>query len=161
MVLEDAWCDYSHSSPYYNYVPILRQGPRIRAGADDLGTENLGDLSSTAEKANCTDTPQLPEAPNENVLFFAVTKLNACLTRPHVAVTAHIALLLVSGHSDPRKISALAARPAEYQASQDQSGSVVIISGSGGAMRWSSANERARGGSCPCAMWLLFVGVKT
>ncbi|KAI0246021.1 hypothetical protein BJV78DRAFT_1158203 [Lactifluus subvellereus] len=106
-------------------------GSRLRAAADGLGTENPENPSSTAEKANRTDTPQLPPAPNENVV-------------------------------DPRKMSALATRLVEYKASQNQSGSAVVMGGSACAMRWGSADERALGEAVVCArMGLLFVGVKT
>ncbi|KAI0248416.1 hypothetical protein BJV78DRAFT_799137 [Lactifluus subvellereus] len=114
-----------------------------KAVADGLKTENPENPSSAAEKANDTGTPQPAPAPDGNVLFSAVTKLNDHLTTLHAALPARTAFILMSGHSDPRTMSALAARRAEYQASQNQSGSVGGVGGSASAVRWSSADERA------------------
>jgi hypothetical protein len=62
-------------------------------------------------------------------------------------------------------MSTLAARRAEYQASQqgNQCGSAVAASGSeGGTVRWSTADDRALEEAVVRArMGLLFVGVKT
>ena len=86
-----------------------------------------------------TETPPPPEDKSNNALFAAVTNLNAYLTTLHAALPPHTALLLFSGHSDPRSMSTLAARRAEYQTSQQQQGNQG--SGSSGAtasggVRW-------------------------
>jgi len=58
-------------------------------------------------------------------------------------------------------MSARAARGAEYQASQNQSGPAAGIGGSASAVRWSSADERAlEEAVVRMRMGLLFVGVK-
>ena len=135
-------------------------GVTPKAVADGPGTENAEKPSSAAEKANDTDTLQPSAAPD--VLFSAVTKLNDHLTTLHAALPARTAFILLSGHSDPRTMSALAARRAEYQASQNQSGSVAGIGDSASAVRWSSADERAlEEAVVRTRMGLLFVGVKT
>jgi RNA exonuclease 1 len=137
-------------------------GVTPKAVADGPGTENAEKPSSAAETANDTDTPQPSAAPDDNVLFSAVTKLNDHLTTLHAALPARTAFILLSGHSDPRTMSALAARRAEYQASQNQSGSVAGIGDSASAVRWSSADERAlEEAVVRTRMGLLFVGVKT
>jgi RNA exonuclease 1 len=102
--------------------------------------------------------------------------LDAQLTALHAALPARTAFLLFSGHSDPRAMSALAARRTQYQASQNQKGAVVATAapataaaGTGvggaeaqaGAVRWSTADERALEEAVARArMGLLFVGVK-
>ncbi len=57
---------------------------------------------------------------NNNVLLSAVTNLNAQLTTLYAALPPRKSFLLLSGHSDPHSMSALAARRAQYQASQKQ-----------------------------------------
>jgi len=133
-----------------------------KASLDGPGTGNPENSSGAAEKANDTDTPQPAAAPDENVLVSAVTKLNDHLTTLHAALPARTAFILFSGHSDPRKMSALAARRAEYQASQNQSGPATGVGDSASAVRWSSADERAlEEAVVRTRMGLLFVGVKT
>ncbi|KAH9965648.1 hypothetical protein BJV74DRAFT_869879 [Russula compacta] len=133
-----------------------------------------GDALPSASTTSTT-TPAAARTPDKNVLFTAVTELNAHLTALHAALPARTAFLLFSGHSDPRRMSALAARRAEYQASQNQnqkmSGSGAAVAGVGAgvgdgssttAVRWSSADERALEEAVMRArMGLLFVGVKT
>ena len=59
-------------------------------------------------------------------------------------------------------MSSLATRRAEYQASQNQSGSAAGMGDSANAVRWSSADERALEDAVVRTwMGLLFVGVKT
>jgi RNA exonuclease 1 len=110
---------------------------------------------------------------NNNVLFSAVTNLNAQLTTLHAALPPRTAFLLFSGHSDPRNMSALAARRAQYQAQASQNqvnvSAASIGTGTGPAgtdasvpLRWSTADERALEEAVVCARTgLLFVGVKT
>jgi len=145
---------------------------------------------AVAENANPTDpdTSQLPppqSPPEKNVLFEAVTSLDAQLTTLHAALPPRTAFLLFSGHSDPRAMSALAARRAEFQASLGQSqsrkqsggiaaatthaGMTTTTSGdsTGGAgcdanaVRWTTADDRALEEAVGRARaGLLFVGVK-
>jgi RNA exonuclease 1 len=146
-------------------VLIHSSGVTPKAGADGLGTENAENPSGAAEKADQSDTSHPPATPDNNVLFSAVTNLNAQLTALHAALPARTAFILFSGHSDPRAMSALAARRAEYQASQHQSGSSAVGTSGGGnanTVRWSTADERALEEAVVRArMGLLFVGVKT
>ncbi|KAN0141735.1 hypothetical protein V8E53_000197 [Lactarius tabidus] len=108
--------------------------------------------------------PPAPDDSNGNALFTAVTNLNDHLTTLHAALPPRTALLLFSGHSDPRSMSTLAARWAEYQASQQvkESGSAAAAAEiEGGAVRWSTADDRALEEAVVRArMGLLFVGVK-
>jgi RNA exonuclease 1 len=113
---------------------------------------------------------------NNNVLFSAVTDLNAQLSTLHAALPPRTAFLLFSGHSDPRSMSTLATRRAQYQtqAGQNQNQNQVNTSaasvgtGTGPAgtdvsvpLRWSTADERALEEAVVRArMGLLFVGVK-
>jgi RNA exonuclease 1 len=137
-------------------------GVTPKASADGPGTENPENPSSAAEKGNHSDAPPLPPAPNNNVLFSAVTNLNAHLTALHAALPPRTALILFSGHSDPRTMSTLAARRAEYQAGQNQSGFAAGTSDSASTMRWSTADDRALEEAVVRArMGLLFIGVKT
>jgi hypothetical protein len=60
-----------------------------------------------------------------------------------LAFPAPTAIIVFSGHSDSCTTSALAARRAEYQASQNPSGPAAGMGGSASAVRWSSTDERA------------------
>jgi len=109
------------------------------------------------------------------MLFSAVTNLNAQLTTLHAALPPRTAFLLFSGHSDPRSMSGLASRRAQYQASQNQNqnqvnstatsaGTGIGTTGTGVSvpLRWSTADERALEEAVVWArVGLLFVGVKT
>jgi hypothetical protein len=149
-----------------------------KAGAD--GPENAENPGSAAvpENANTVDdalrSPPQP-APEKNVLFEAVTSLEEQLTALHAALPPRTAFLLFSGHSDPRRMSALAARRAEFQASQNQSqkenGGTPVAAyagtttcgggGSASAVRWNTADDRALEEAVMRArMGLLFIGVK-
>ncbi|KAI9508061.1 hypothetical protein F5148DRAFT_1284472 [Russula earlei] len=156
-------------------------------GSGGLGSENPERASgvvpensrSNDEGGNATlpssPPPPQPAAPDPNVLLTAVRNLEAHLTALHAAFPPRTAFLLFSGHSDPRAMSALAARRAEHQARQMQNGSAPACStagtGDGGAasaasasasvLRWSTADERALQEAVERArMGLLFVGVK-
>jgi RNA exonuclease 1 len=122
-------------------------------------------VTKTETETENTETPPSPEDKSNNAPFAAVTNLNAYLTTLHVALPPHTALLLFSGHSNPRSMSTLAARRTEYQTSQQQQENQG--SGSSGAtvpdgVRWSTADDRALEEAVVRArMGLLFVGVKT
>jgi RNA exonuclease 1 len=167
-------------------------GVTPKTGADGgVGSENPETSRNNTipiEKANhsavATETGTPPSPPtatspdqnqNNNVLFSAVTDLNAQLTTLHAALPPRTAFLLFSGHSDPRNMSALAARRAQYQAQASQNlnqvnGSAASI-GTGTSpagtdesvpLRWSTADERALEEAVVRARTgLLFVGVKT
>lgn len=152
------------------------EGPEASRN-NGVPTENAANLAA--------DTPPLPptaaspdQKENDNVLFSAVSGLNAQLTKLHAALPQRTAFLLFSGHSDPRGMSVLAARRAQYQASQNQnqntntnrepaSGGVGADTGAAGTedsapVRWSTADERALEEAVARArMGLLFVGVKS
>ncbi|KAF8496216.1 hypothetical protein F5888DRAFT_1706478 [Russula emetica] len=149
-----------------------------------VGSENPETSRNNAisiEKANdSTDTPPSPptatspsQNQNNDILFSAVTTLNAQLTTLHAALPPRTAFLLISGHSDPRSMSTLAARRAQYQASQNQNqvncSSASVGTGTGPVgtdvsvpPRWTTADERALEEAVVRArMGLLFAGVKT
>ena len=162
-----------------------------KAGAE--GPENAENPSNSvvAENANPADPNTSQSSPSQsppekNILFEAVTSLDAQLTTLHAALPPRTAFLLFSGHSDPRAMSALAARRAEFQASLNQSQSQKLnggiaaattnaevtttttgdsIAGAGGdakAVRWTTADDRALEEAVGHARTgLLFVGVKT
>ena len=96
--------------------------PDNLAVADNAEKQNLtgGPVTKTEAETESAEIPPPPEDKSSNALFAAVTNLNAYLTTLHAALPPHTALLLFSGHSDPRSMSTLAARRAEYQASQQQ-----------------------------------------
>ena len=142
------------------------------AGADKADKQNVTGAAET--KAETAETS--PSTRDGNTLFTAVTNLNAHLTALHAALPPRTALLLFSGHSDPRSMSTLAARRAEYQVNHhnqqqhgNQSGSGAATGtdgggggGGGGTVRWSTADVRALEEAVVRArMGLLFVGVKT
>ncbi|KAI9445645.1 hypothetical protein BJY52DRAFT_1206691 [Lactarius psammicola] len=143
-----------------------------KADADGLsGAEKARDqnLTGTAEtKTENAETQPLPSPPdgNSNTLFAAVTNLDAHLTALHAALPPRTALLLYLGHSDPRSMSTLAARRAEYQGSQNQqhgkqSSSREATGAGSGEVRWSTADDRALEEAVVRAwIGLLFVGVK-
>ena len=102
--------------------------------------------------------------PNSNILFSAISNLNAQLTL-HAALPLRTAFLLFSGHSDPHGMSVLAGRRAQYQASQNQKRGGATSSAAetdgGEPLRWSTADDRALEEAVARArMGLLFVGVK-
>ena len=104
--------------------------------------------------------------PNSNVLFSAVSNLNAQLTTLHAALPPRTAFLLFSGHSDPRGMSVLAGRRAQYQASQNRkcggATSSAAETDDGEPLRWSTADDRALEEAVARArMGSLFVGVKS
>ncbi|KAH9055829.1 hypothetical protein EDB83DRAFT_2293073 [Lactarius deliciosus] len=147
---------------------------RLMGLADALGwitpkADNVETRNTTGAAETKTDNAETPSAPDftGNSLFAAVTSLNAHLTALHAALPPRTALLLFSGHSDPRSMSTLAARRAEYQGgqrhgSQGGSGAAATGTGDGGAVRWSTADDRALEEAVARArMGLLFVGVKT
>ena len=117
-------------------------------------------MTGAAEtKTQNAETPPSTPPPDGN----GNTVLNAHVTALHAALPPRTALLLFSGHSDPRSMSALAARRAEYQASQNQRPGNESSSGAAtdGAVRWSKADDRALEEAVVRArMGLLFVGVK-
>ncbi|KAI0249691.1 hypothetical protein BJV78DRAFT_1283805 [Lactifluus subvellereus] len=142
--------------------PGAWHGVTPKASVDGLGTGSPENPSSAAENENDTDNPQPQPTPEDKVLFSTVAKLNDHLTTLHAAPPARTAFILLSGHSDPRKISVLAARRAEYRASQDQSGSAAGMSGSASAVGWRSADLCAlEEAVVRTRMGLLFVAVKT
>ena len=82
---------------------------------DGTGAGNPENSSGAAEKANDSDIPQPPAEPDDKVLVSAVTTLNDHLKTLHAALPARTAVILFSGHSNPRNMSALAARRAESE----------------------------------------------
>ena len=145
----------------------------ITPKADSLpvaeNAENQNLIGKAETKTEDAETPSSPPPPdgNSNALLQAVTNLNAHLTTLHAALPPRTAFLLFSGHSDPRSMSRLAARRAEYQASQNQrqgnqSNSEAATGTGGDTVRWSTADDRALEEAVAHArMGLLFVGVKT
>ena len=103
------WDVRINSHPSLELSANSPSGVTLKAVADGPGTENPEKPSSAAEKANDTDASRPTAAPDDNVLFSAVTKLNEHLTTLHAALPARTAFVLLSGHSDPRTMSALAA----------------------------------------------------
>jgi len=116
-------------------------------------------------------SPPSQSLPEKNVLFEAITSLDAQLTTLHAALPPHTAFLLFSGHSDPCAMSALTAHRAEFQASLNQSqsrkqnggiaaaatiaGTTTTAMGNANAVRWTVADDRALRGSRACADWLI------
>jgi hypothetical protein len=166
--------------------PVSGVTPKTDGGVGSENPETSRNNTIPVEKANhdvvATENDAPPSPPtatspdqnqNNNVLFSAVTNLNAQLATLHAALPPRTAFLLFSGHSDPRSMSALAARRAQYQASQNQnqvdSSAASIGTGTGPAgtdvgvpLRWSTADERALEEAVVRARTgLLFVGVKT
>ena len=162
-----------------NWLVLTSSGITPKAGAD--GPENAENPGSAAvpENANGVDdaprSPPLQPPPEKNVLFESVTSLDEPLTALHGALPRRTAFLIFSGHSDPRRMSALAGRRAEFQASQNQSqgqnGGTPVAAyagtttggggGSASAVRWNTADDRALEETVMCArMGLLFIGVK-
>ena len=174
----------SHSS-ILNFLicPSPSSPSGVTPKANDGGPENTetarNDAAPTenANHAAAADTPPMPPAaaPPEqnqndtNILFSAVSNLNAQLTALHAALPQRTAFLLFSGHSDPRAMSVLAARRAQYQASRNQNQNAIHDSATGATgaddaapVRWSTADDRALEEAVARArMGLLFVGVKS
>ncbi|KAN0141708.1 hypothetical protein V8E53_000170 [Lactarius tabidus] len=133
--------------------------------AEKTENQNLtGDAAGTKIESSEV-APPAPDDSNGNALFTAVTNLNDHLTTLHAALAPRTALLLFSGHSDPRSMSTLSARRAGYQVIQqgkESSSAVAAAEIEGGTVRWSTADDRALEEAVVRArMGLLFVGVKT
>lgn len=92
--------------------------------ADALGYVDSEEIENRhlAKRQTKTENSEVPSPPsddaNGNALFAAITNLNDQLTTLHVALHRALPVHLFSGHSDPRSMCMLAARRAEYQASQ-------------------------------------------
>ena len=165
-------------------LPCSGVTPKTSAdgGVGSENPETKANHATVSTDTNTSPSPSTATSPvqdqnNNNVLFSAVTDLNVQLTTLHAALPPRTAFLLFSGHSDPRSMSALNARRAQYQAqaSQNQnqnqvnSSAASIGTGTGPAgtdvsvpLRWSTADERALEEAVVRArMGLLFVGVKT
>ena len=145
----------------FNSPPFPLSG--VTPKASGIGPENpvtSRNYAVPTENTNHTgaaDTPQVPptaaspdQNQNNSVLFSAVSNLNAQLTALHAALPPRTAFLLVSGHSDPRGMSALAARRAQYQASQNQNQNHGTATSTGtdttgtdvsAPLRWSTADD--------------------
>jgi hypothetical protein len=80
--------------------------------AEKTENQNSAGLAPETKIENPEVPPPPPNDSNSNALFTAVTNLNDHLTTLHAALPPRTALLLFSGHSDPRSMSALAARRA-------------------------------------------------
>ena len=159
--------------------PGVTPKPTADSGVGPESPETSRNNGVPTENANlAAGAPPLPptaaspdQKENDNVLFSAISGLNAQLTKLHAALPQRTAFLLFSGHSDPRGMSVLAARRAQYQASQNQNQNRnrEPASGAGAAgaedsapVRWSTADERALEEAVARArMGLLFVGVKS
>jgi RNA exonuclease 1 len=102
-----------------------------------------------------------------------VTSLDAQLTVLHAAHSLRTPFLIFSAHSDPRRMSALAVRRAEFHAKQDQNQrqsigtsaaafNAEMTSGGSSAAWWSMAGNRALEEAVMHGrMSLLFIGVET
>ena len=155
---------------YHKMVVLLTDIAGITPKAENVVGEKTETQNQAGDAAPAkTETSEVPPPPdvnsksNSNALFAATTNLNDHLTTLHAALPPRTALLLFSGHSDPRSMSTLAARRAEYQTSQQgkQSSSAEATDG-GTTVRWSTADDRALEEAVVRArMGLLFVGVKT
>jgi hypothetical protein len=147
-------------------LPITGITPKVDVViAEKTENQNLtGDAAETKTESSEVTLLSTPDDSHGNALFAAVTNLNDHLTTLHAALPPRTALLLFSGHSDPRSMSTLAARRAEYQASQQvkESGSAAAAAEiEGGTVLWSTADDRALEEAVVRArMGLLFVGVK-
>jgi RNA exonuclease 1 len=147
-------------------LPITGITPKVDVVvAEKTANQKLTEDAAETKTENSEVAPPAPDDSNSNALFAAVTNLNDHLTTLHAALPPRTALLLFSGHSDPRSMSTLAARRAEYQVSQQgkESGSAAAAAEiEGGTVRWSTADDRALEEAVVRArMGLLFVGVKT
>ena len=143
-----------------NNLPDLPStGITPKADTVVVADKATGDAPETkAETAETSEVQQPPpDSSTGNALFPAAKNLNDHLTTLHAALPPRTALLLFSGHSDPRSMSTLATRRAEYQAIRQgkQSGS------SAAEQLEHGGRSGARGGGREGArMGLLFVGVK-
>ena len=146
-------------------TPLTLPSPGITPKADPLVVADKAAGDAPETKAETPEVqPPPPDASTGNALFTAAKNLNDHLTTLHAALPPRTALLLFSGHSDPRSMSTLAARRAEYQASQQgkQSDSSSSAADGSATVRWSTADDRALEEAVVRArMGLLFVGVKT
>ncbi|KAH9988749.1 hypothetical protein BJV77DRAFT_1145224 [Russula vinacea] len=131
---------------------------RLMALADALGWVTPKAAADSGTGPENPETSGNSANPNSNVLFSAVSNLNAQLTTLHAALPPRTA--------DPRGMSVLAGRRAQYQASQNQkrggATSSTAETDDGEPLRWSTTDDRALEEAVARArMGLLFVGVKS
>ena len=178
--------ELTRSFPLSGVTPKTSADGGVGSENPETSRNNTIPIEKVNHAAVSPDTDTTPSPPtatspdqnqNNNVLFSAVTDLNAQLTTLHAALPPRTAFLLFSGHSDPRSMSALAARRAQYQAqasqmqnqNQGNSSAASVSTGTDPAgtdvsvpLRWSTADERALEEAVVRARTgLLFVGVKT
>ena len=169
LALDQLWA--IDSASFTGITP--KAGPEGPENAENPSKGAVAENANPADPDTSQSSPQSP--PEKNVLFEAVTGLDAQLTTLHAALPPRTAFLLFSGHSDPRAMSALAARRTEFQASVNQSqsqngsiaaaaanaGTTTTTTGDGNAVRWTTADDRALAEAVERARTgLLFVGVK-
>jgi hypothetical protein len=144
-----------HLRPHHRLLepPIVRHSPAHRTAltshalssvtdqtitgitpkADNIvGTEKARNRTLVGKAGTKTESSEVklpPPDDKSNALFATVTTLNDHFTTLHAALLSRTALLLFLGHSDLCSISTLAARWAEYQASQqgNQSSSSAAV----------------------------------
>lgn len=178
--------ELTRSFPFPGVTPKTGADGGVGSENPETSRNNNTPIENADHPAVATDTDTPPSPPaatspdhnqNNDVLFSAVTNLNVQLTTLHAALPPRTAFLLFSGHSDPRSMSALATRRAQYQAqasqnqNKNQENGSAASSGTGTApagtdinvpLRWSTADERALEEAVVRArMGMLFVGVKT
>ena len=178
MGLANAMCTF-HSWPLI--LALGQSGPIDSSSPTGLAPEapeNTKNSSNDAIAENTDpadpDTSWSPPSQSlleKNVLFEAVTSLDAQLTTLHAALPPCTVFLLFLGHSDPCTMSALAAWHAEFQVSLNQSqsrkqnggiaavatiaGMTTIAMGNVNVVRWTMADDRTLRGSQACVDWLI------
>jgi len=106
---------------------------------------------------------EVPPAPTPDELAPVLTALNLHLKKLHAALPPRTALVIFTGHSDPRRMSALNVRKNAFESAL-KSGKTPeeVGSGSGGmGLRWTAADARDLEEAVEVARrGLVFLGVK-
>ena len=127
-------------------------------------------LGITPKNTDDAAPPPPPAAPSLAAIREALAALDAQLRALYAALPARAALVIFTGHDDPRRMAALGARKAAFEGAL-KSGKGVAGAGAEGAegeggqgeeVRWTSADGRALEEEVEKARrGLLFLGVKT
>ncbi|TFK64826.1 ribonuclease H [Pluteus cervinus] len=123
-----------------------------------LGLANvLGWLTPKATPESPSPSP--PPDPTPETLATALDALHNQLKTLHAALPSRTAIVIFTGHSDPRQMSALNARKSAFETAVRAGKSVDEITKEG--LRWSASDARDLEGAVELAKrGLLFLGVK-
>jgi RNA exonuclease 1 len=121
------------------------------------GSQVLTIIIGTTPKLGPDDLPPPPTPPpTQEALNEALKTLNTQLTNIHGNLPPRTAFIIFTGHSDPRRMSALNARKAQFDTAIKSGKAPETLD-----IRWTAADVRDLEGAVELARrGLLFMGIK-